>query len=273
MKIKLLFWIFYVVFFGDLLRGAISLALAGNFNFIYIPFIFAILSGVAFTYGLSLLYLIPYFIPVIILYKNRRLLPERYKVYLYRILLVILVMYAVGFIHVFFRMQASKANRLQYETTQRKAQQQFINDVEIVMSTMKSVPQNYRLYEVNLIARIPSKYIGDSKGTILIQAGSEAVYPRALDTYYTYDKALITNFTYEPSDTKISKIVPSFTTNGDLNLTITHFINETDRPNLTILEFPVVIKIQPERSSLNSSVDARFFDLEYEKVVRFEIGE
>lgn len=235
--------------------------------FVYQPIPISAIEGAGFTMGFSLLILIPYFLATYYLFKNRKIFSTNYKRFFVALIITALALYAAGVVHSLLNSRNTIGQRQQYENKQILVNEQFQKDVNILVPSIKPVPQYYKLFETSFIVNVPKKYFGDSKGTIYITVGSkEDQY--YIDSFYVYDKLLLTNIDYKKINDETSKVVPGFNTNGDLDLTITYLINEYDgEADYKKHNISVYLEIVPEGSSLTG---ASYYNVKYNKILAFE---
>ena len=265
MRTKVVFWLFSAIFLLDFIYGGTIFAITGDYWTNHHPIPIIALEGAGFTKGISLLILVPYFAAAHYLFEERKNLPNKYKKIFVSIIIIILALYAGGLIHNAINNQINLRSREKGRKEQLSIEEQFQKDVSIKIQSIEEIPQNYRLYKTNFIMNIPKEYFGDANGTIAIHVGDQKeLY--FVDTSYQYSNLRITDMNYRNAVMQDSKIVPEFTTNGDLLLNITYFIDQTNAEKNQNPSVDISIEINPERSHI---LNTSYYDIEYRNTITF----
>ncbi len=265
MNTRIVFWLFVIILFLDVLCGGFLYAMSGDW-WLYVPIPISLIIGIGFTMGLSLLFLIPYMLAGFYLFIKRKSLPISYKRILGALVLLTIVLYSLGFLHSLVVRRNNAEKEQLHLGAQALVNEQFQKDVIILISPIKPVPQHHKMYEASFIVNVPMKYFGESKGSIRVKVGPEEDF-YDIDTYYSYDKLLLLNLDYKKINTEPSKVVPGFNTEGDLELIVTYWINEYDRKDRTDHYVDLYLELVPDTSDRHNT---SYYNVTYAKEINFD---
>lgn len=240
---KFIFWFLCVLIFGDLLLGGVYYALSGDY-WRHQPMPILAIEGAGFTLGFSLLIFVPYFTAIYILKRIIIDLGSFYKNIVIKLLLLAFVLYAIGFGHMLVNKITFNIRQKEFRENQKVVQNNFDGDVLIRNLVAKPVPQNYRLYEVGYEVLIPSKYIGDSQGTIYLKVGNDSELYK-IESFINYYKQTVTENDEWVVANNASRINPKFLSNGDLLIDVIYYKNEIDNPDYKNHKVEFYLKIEP----------------------------
>ncbi len=240
---KFVFWFLCILIFGDLIRGGVYYALSGDY-WVHQPVPILAIEGAGFTLGFSLLIFVPYFIAIYFLRRTMTDLGSFYKNIVIKLLLLTFASYTIGFGHMLVNKITSNMRQKEFRENQSVIQNNFNSDVLVLNLIAKPVPQNYKLYEVNYGVLIPSKYIGDSQGTIYLKVGNDGELYK-IESFINYYKQTVTENDERVVANNASHINPKFLSNGDLLIDVIYYKNEIDNPDYKNHKVEFYLKIEP----------------------------
>lgn len=216
---KIFYWILFVIIFGDLLLGGITFVLTLDYWNFYMAFPINMIESAGFTLGFSLIPLTIYCFFVYQLFIIAKSLEKKYIDYLFKGILVVLFLYAIGFTGQFIRLAKSSVDRKHKEILIQENLFKFQKDVSVNGLSIKKVEGTFDTYKANFVINIPNEYIFDRKTYLGLHVDStDTVSEISTYLYYIDGKIVETSDNLNIRNPNEIKLV--FNDNGDLDINV-----------------------------------------------------